>query len=205
MDDPITVNSELVVYWTDAYGWSQKTSGIWYGWYPFDPAPNSSVNYFPASEMGWGPGVHAFGVVDGGVGTAYTPDITIDSAPYDVNGVLEQASCTSISGWACDADTPSSGIQVGVYSRTGPGDPFPVLHATGLANLYRNDLAIHYVCGDPSGYHYFNIPTPSSLKDGVTRKLVVYQIVGGPGLLRGVDIPLTCAPPPVTLTVTKIG
>ena len=85
VDSPITVNSQLNVYWEGAYEWAQQTNDVWY-WEAFSPAPNTSNNYFTPAEMGWGTGWHALAVWDG-VSTVYeTPPIYVDNPAPFVNG-----------------------------------------------------------------------------------------------------------------------
>lgn len=76
--------------------------------------------------------------------------IGLSTNPQNPNfaGSFEVADCNSISGWAQDANNPTTAVHVNIFSGS-------TLVATALANLARNDV----------GPHGFSIPTPTALKD----------------------------------------
>ncbi len=71
-------------------------------------------------------------------------------------GSFDAAWCSSIGGWAWDAQNPSNHINVDIYDGSTYITSVP-------ANIYRPDLA-YYQIGD--GSHAFSIATPSPFKDG---------------------------------------
>jgi hypothetical protein len=114
----------------------------------------------------------------------------------DPIGALDSASCTSIDGWAFDPDAPATSILVHLYDGGTYVGQF-------TANTSRPDVNNAYGI---TGNHGFSIPTPSSLKDGLSHSLTVYSIntpagnnpptSGSPKTISG------CTPPVPTIDIT---
>lgn len=80
-------------------------------------------------------------------------------------GFHDTADCNSVAGWVWDKNSPGTRLNVTVYnSATG------AVIATGTANQFRQDLVN---AGKGDGFYGFSIPTPASVKDGVTRSIAV--------------------------------
>jgi hypothetical protein len=71
-------------------------------------------------------------------------------------GNLESASDVSISGWACDADTPWTSIGVHLYFDSLPGDPSPIVRviATDLAS----EPGVNGTCGGGDHHRFAFVP-----------------------------------------------
>ncbi len=98
------------------------------------------------------------------------------SSTADPTGVVDSASCTSIAGWALDADNYNTSIQVHIY-QAGTTTGVAVI----TANVGRSDLNDQPSPPDPipAGYsnaHGFNWIVPGSLKDGTPRAFDFYAI-----------------------------
>ncbi len=87
-----------------------------------------------------------------------------------LNGWLDYANCSSISGWAWDASRAGARTTVDLYDNDTSGAPF----ATITADQYRGDLTR---AGIGDGAHGFILPTPAALKDG--REHTVIAAVAG--------------------------
>ncbi|MDJ0841137.1 MAG: hypothetical protein QNK37_31790 [Acidobacteriota bacterium] len=86
---------------------------------------------------------------------------------YTPIGTHDVANCSTLAGWARDADTTGA-IQVHVYR----GAPFPYgqyVTAT-VANRYRSDLPF----ADKN--HGFSIPTPNAFKTGRLERVYIHAI-----------------------------
>jgi hypothetical protein len=95
------------------------------------------------------------------------------------NGYLEQASCTTISGWAnLPGGNPPNPVTVGLYEY-GSNAVWTEI-GTAVANLYRSDIQAE-INPSGNGLYGFSFATPASLIDG-TNHPVRIQIVGGPVL-----------------------
>jgi hypothetical protein len=96
-------------------------------------------------------------------------------------GNLDGADCTSIGGWAWDANTPNAAVSVDIYDGA-------TLLATVPGNLYDQNLA---VLSFGNGYHRFSYPTPAQLQDGQTHTVSVkvhgsgLEIANSPRVLVG--------------------
>jgi hypothetical protein len=127
-------------------------------------------------------GLHGFTVGTPGslkTGTAHTLRIRFESSATDLTnspasitcgagspnyqGSFDAASCTTIAGWAWDANQPNTSINVDI--RNGG-----VLIATVPANIFRQDLVS---AGIGNGMHAFSFTTPSSLKTGTTYTILI--------------------------------
>ncbi|HUK89930.1 MAG TPA: PKD domain-containing protein, partial [Blastocatellia bacterium] len=78
-------------------------------------------------------------------------------------GFVDQASCTTISGWAADRNRLNTSINVEIYDGA-------TLIATAMASNSRPDVGAYL--GD-NGLHGFSLPTPASLKNGATHAVHV--------------------------------
>ena len=117
-------------------------------------------------------------------------------------GYLDSASCTSFSGWTCDADKFSQTLKVQFY------DGSTYIGET-TANQTRVDL--EPLCGGTNN-HGYTYTTPSSLKDGKSHSISAFAInilpdgtVGGSNvLLTSSPKTFTCAAPTAIPTSTPI-
>src|SRR5581483_7341126 len=78
-------------------------------------------------------------------------------------GSLEEATCSSISGWAWDKNNPAATVSVDILDGS-------TLVATVAASVFRQDLL---TAGYGDGYHGFGYSTPNLLKDGRTHSVRV--------------------------------
>jgi hypothetical protein len=101
--------------------------------------------------------------------TAVRRNNVVDEPPPNKppKGWLNEASCDTIAGWAQDPDQPKKAVSV-LLTFGGPYTKPGVTKKTVLANGYRKDLCKWL----GSCNHWFEIPTPTDLKDG--KKHVVY-------------------------------
>jgi|GEM_PF-3099626 len=102
--------------------------------------------------------------------------------------------CSTVWGWACDADSYGSTLQVQIY-RDGPKGGGGVYLGTVRANISRPGL--EGSCGGTNN-HGFSYTIPSSLKDGSNHSYYTYAINTGGGsdvLLPSSPRSVTCAPP----------
>jgi hypothetical protein len=89
---------------------------------------------------------------------AESPKTVSCAQPY---GYLDQATCTVISGWAWDPNTPSTSINVDILSGS-------TLIATVPANQYRPDL---FQAGFGTGYFGFSYTPGPALLNGQTQSI----------------------------------
>ncbi len=86
---------------------------------------------------------------------------------YDPVGTHDLASCSTIAGWARDADTTEP-ILVAIYK----GAPYPsgtfIQHV--WADKYRSDLPF------ADKYHGFSISTPAAFKTGYWERVYIHAI-----------------------------
>ena len=110
---------------------------------------------------------------------------TAASAPVQrFEGFHDGADCGHIFGWAWDANDPYNAILVDVYSDN-------VLVGSTVANQFRQDLAN---VGKGDGNHAFDMPTPTSLMDGVSHSIRVK--IGGTNIdLGNTPRVINCAGP----------
>jgi len=74
-------------------------------------------------------------------------------APF---GNLEAASDVSISGWACDADTPWISIGVHLYFDSVPGDPSPTVRA--ITTDVASEPGVNGPCGGGDHHRFAFVP-----------------------------------------------
>ncbi len=116
------------------------------------------------------------------------PDCHPNTPP---NGVLEEASCDRVAGWAQDPDDPTLAIGVHVYF----GGPAGDAAATGIqtvANVQRDDLCATL----GSCEHGFLLDSPLSLQDGQPHPVYAYGIDsqgGDNSTLTGSPLALQCS------------
>lgn len=126
--------------------------------------------------------------------SAPTPTPTPTPTPVptpDYGGFHEAAACSSIGGWAWDAQQPNTPINVGIYADGS-------LLATVSANQFRQDLLD---AGKGNGAHAFSLATPASLKDGQPHEIRV-RYAGTNIDLGTTPKSLTCSAPTPTPTPT---
>src|SRR5215471_9742101 len=97
-------------------------------------------------------------------------------------GYVDHVGCDSIFGWVADRNRLNTPITVSIYANG-------VLIATVQANLSRSDVGAFL--GD-NGLHGFSIPTPASLKGGVTTMVNVRFETSGTDLFSNSPFTLTC-------------
>ncbi|MCA9719717.1 MAG: D-alanyl-D-alanine carboxypeptidase family protein [Myxococcales bacterium] len=116
------------------------------------------------------------------------------------DGVVDQADCGIVRGWAQDPDHPDDPIAVHVYFGGPAGDPDAVAVEV-LADRYREDLC------EPLGScdHAFELTFPLSLMDGASHPVHVYAIdLDGDGNPKiGLDEGLVCPAPPLPAGVRR--
>jgi len=117
--------------------------------------------------------------------------------PVIYEGMVEQADCATISGWALDRSSPNTAINVGIYDGT-------TLLATIPANQSRPDLIR---CPGENGLHGFSWLVPQSLKNGAAHAIhvkyasTIYELGGSPKTL-------TCSgvtPPPAASSLNAVA
>ncbi len=160
----------------------------------------SSINWKWTSENGgtcytdrwpYGTGVANFPVVAGvqysawvhsgdpvdytkAAGTSFKCENTTTNA-HETNGYFDALSCSAMTGWAYDADVPTTAINVRVWDTvTQNGVSASSLLGTYSTNVY--DANLNTLLGAPSGSHRFSIPTPASIKDGKTHWINIYAV-----------------------------
>lgn len=82
---------------------------------------------------------------------------------HNYEGFLDHAGCDNIFGWAADRNSLNTAITVTIYDNG-------AALSTVLANSFRPDVGAYL--GD-NGLHGFGIPTPASMRDGVTHQVSV--------------------------------
>jgi hypothetical protein len=97
----------------------------------------------------------------------------IDNQPPNkpAKGWLNRASCDTIAGWAQDPNSPKKAVDV-VLTFGGPLSKKGVAKKTVTANKHRQDLCKWL----GSCNHWFEIPTPASLKDGKKHTVYAYAV-----------------------------
>lgn len=112
----------------------------------------------------------------------YDAFITRLTLPPQYGGNHDSTTCTAITGWAWDANNPSSPVSVDIV------DGSTVL-ATISANQFRDDLL---AAGLGNGYHAFNYSSPASIRDGKTHTIWV-RVTGSTFNLSSTPQSVTCA------------
>jgi hypothetical protein len=90
-----------------------------------------------------------------GASTSLSAVGTVIAQSPQYQGFHDGAGCNTISGWAWDANNPSTTVSVDIYDGT-------EFIASTSANMYREDLL--NALGSPN--HGFSYPTAAALKDG---------------------------------------
>lgn len=167
---------------------------------PISQSVCSSVNWYWTSDNGgtcytdrwpYGTGVANFPIVSGvqynawvhsgdpvdytrAAGTSFTcenPTVNL----YEPSGYFDGLSCSTIDGWAYDADAPTTAINIRIWDTTSYGGGVgSSLMGTYSTNVY--DAGLNTVIGAPSGSHRFSIPVPISMKDGREHRLNIYAV-----------------------------
>ncbi|MBP9686390.1 MAG: hypothetical protein KBD66_01155 [Candidatus Doudnabacteria bacterium] len=133
---------------------------------------------------------------NGGGGDSEEPTPTPTAPDRAPQGNFDIANCSSLIGWAFDADAPGQSINVDVY-KDGPAGSGSFV-GRYLANQPRPDVNSAFGL---TGDHGFVIETPDVFKDGQQHQVYVYAInnaVGGLNpQLAGSPKPISCpiAPP----------
>jgi hypothetical protein len=121
----------------------------------------------------------------------------LNTAPI---GSDDTATCTSISGWSFDQDTPTTSIPVHLYAN-GPAGKGAWL-GSYPTNVSRPDVNTAYGI---TGTHGFSITTPVGLKDGANHSIYVYGVDSTSyveSLLSGSPKTINCPTPTLTPTPT---
>ncbi len=82
-------------------------------------------------------------------------------------------SCTTVSGWTCDANDYTKSVQVHIYA-DGPAGQGGRLVGTSIANISAEPGVANSCAGIAT--HRFSLTLPTNLKDGVAHTLYVYAI-----------------------------
>lgn len=98
-----------------------------------------------------------------------TPTPPAEDFPY---GNHDSASCTNITGWACDGNNYQSSVEVKLYADAPKGEG-RYLGAV-IADTIR-ESAVAAECGGVNN-HGFNFNTPESIKDGTTHRIYAYAV-----------------------------
>src|SRR5262249_24783730 len=147
---------------------------------------NSSWITIPPGAGGTGNGVVNYSVgVNAGAGRTGTVTIAgqtftvTQDMPANYQGFHDGAGCGTISGWAWDANNPTTTVSVDIYDGVN-------LIATTPSGMYREDLL--NVLGSPN--HGFSFPTPAALLNGAVHSISVkitgtsITLAGGPKNIR---------------------
>lgn len=107
-------------------------------------------------------------------GTTFTCNDPVVNT-YEATGYFDALSCSTMDGWAYDADSPGTAINVRVYWSTMYGGGWiSGLLGTYNTNIY--DASLNSAIGVSSGSHRFSIPVPAQLKDGKEYRLNIYAV-----------------------------
>ena len=101
--------------------------------------------------------------------------------PASYAGTMETSTCTEITGWVWNKNYQGSAVTVELVEGN-------VVHATALANIYREGLKN---AGTGTGIYGFSIPTPQSLMDGQPRQLSI-RVRGSNFTLAGSPRSINC-------------
>ena len=110
--------------------------------------------------------------------------LTCGQSPPVFEGFHEVADCTTISGWAWDANQPNTPISVDIYNGG-------TVIATVVANQFRQDLLN---AGKGNGVHGFSFFVPNSLKNGQPHTISV-GFTGTLTALFNTPKTINCPPP----------
>lgn len=84
-------------------------------------------------------------------------------------GLIESANCTTITGWTCDPNYPSTTAEISVIANG-------VNAGSAIANKQRTDLTA--LCNGTT-LHGFSINTPSSIKNGTNQNILIASTLKG--------------------------
>lgn len=97
---------------------------------------------------------------------------------HEPTGYFDSLSCSTLDGWAYDADAPTTAINIRVWDTTAAS----YLLGTYSTNVY--DANLNNLLGAPSGSHRFSIPLPASVKDGTNHRLTIYAVDPANGQIK---------------------
>ena len=106
-----------------------------------------------------------------------------------LEGYHDGADCDKIYGWAWDSTAPNAAISVDIYDGS-------TKIATVVANEFRSDLT-----GKGNGFHAFNYPTPTSLKNGQSHTITV-KFFNTATNLTNTPKSITCSLPDLTTSAS---
>ena len=114
----------------------------------------------------------------------------LEQSDRKATGSFQKANCTSLSGWAWDADTPSKAVTVRIYDGNAQSG---TLVAKVTAKKHVEALCTKL----GSCNHGFAVALPAKVRDGAEHTLRAYATgnEGGPVPLKGNPKTLTCDPP----------
>lgn len=131
-------------------------------------------------------------------------------------GFLNNASCTSFSGWACDPDDYTFPTIIHIYKDDGPGTPRTYVDAT-TASVNLGDSGVSASCGGNIARNFvYQLPPNSSLRDNILHRIYAnalnYRDLPINGIYYNVELPLagggnnsiTCAIP-INAWIQTIG
>jgi hypothetical protein len=128
------------------------------------------------------------------IGTGATPVPTPTGANITPIGNLDSATCTTVTGWACDANNFNTGVQINFYDgQAGAGG---VIIGTTNASTPR-EAAVASRCGNTAN-HGFIWNLPNIVKDGRNHSIYAYALnipTGVNPLLTGSPKVVNCAVP----------
>ena len=112
-------------------------------------------------------------------------------------GTLDNISCSTIQGWACDPNNPSMRSRVDFY-KDGPYGAGGTFLGSATADQAREQAVADQCAGDNN--HGFSFTTPDSLMDGNAHPIYAYQITTDSSnpLLNGSPKSLNCTPTPTS-------
>ena len=146
----------------------------------------------------------------GGVGFVYvSPYMSLVEAYKELMGlgnkppagVLDEATCEQLRGWAQDPDDPESAVTVDLYFGGAKGDPAAVPVQVD-ANAYREDLC--QALGTCE--HAFELEVPLSLRDGAPHQIFAYANDSKDGAAAEMEFSpsqIECAPPTIPAGVRR--
>lgn len=96
----------------------------------------------------------------------------------DPYGNHDEATCTLVRGWACDADNYNAPVDIHFYADGPAGQGGRFIGAT-TASVQR-EAAVSRACGNGTRAHGFSWPVPGSLKDNQVHRIYAHAInIGG--------------------------
>ncbi|MCF0063854.1 T9SS C-terminal target domain-containing protein, partial [Dyadobacter sp. LJ419] len=110
---------------------------------------------------------------------------TITCGAPQYYGSFELVDCNTVYGWAWAGNYPDLPLTVELVEGN-------IVHATGVANIYRQYLKDYNI---GNGKYGFSFPLPTSLKNGQARQLSI-RVQGTTYILPNSPRSVTCAAPP---------